>query len=142
MFNTHFCLISPTINYYQCHVNQSLLFCFKIAFMRIAWWSSVQDAPLRSHKSGEGNGNPLQHSCLENTMDGGPWQATVHGVTKSQTRLSDFTSLHFPATQLCNWYLLSGQSYEKKEEIFLKSKRLTSIWLISQSFDFSSPSFV
>ena len=40
---------------------------------------------------GEGNGNPLQYSCLENPMGGGAWWATVHGVTKSQTRLSDFT---------------------------------------------------
>ena len=38
---------------------------------------------------GEGNGNPLQYSCLENPMDRGAWWATVHGVTKSQTRLSD-----------------------------------------------------
>ena len=38
---------------------------------------------------GEGNGNPLQYSCLENSMDRGAWQATVHGVTKSWTRLSD-----------------------------------------------------
>ena len=44
---------------------------------------------------GEGNGNPLQYSCLENPKDGGAWWATVHGVAKSQTRLSDFTSLHF-----------------------------------------------
>ena len=42
---------------------------------------------------GEGNGNPLQHSCLENPMDGGALRATVHGVAKSQTRLSDFTYL-------------------------------------------------
>ena len=40
---------------------------------------------------GEGNGNPLQDSCLENPIDGGAWWAAVHGVTKSQTRLSDFT---------------------------------------------------
>ena len=40
---------------------------------------------------GEGNGNPLQYSCLENPMDRGPWQATVHGVTKSRTQLSNFT---------------------------------------------------
>ena len=38
---------------------------------------------------GEGNGNPIQYACLENPMDGGVWQAIVHGVTKSQTRLSD-----------------------------------------------------
>ena len=40
---------------------------------------------------GEGNGNSLQYSCLENLMDGGAWWATSHGVTKSRTRLSDFT---------------------------------------------------
>ena len=38
---------------------------------------------------GEGNGNPLQSSCLGNLMDRGAWQATAHEVTKSQTRLSD-----------------------------------------------------
>ena len=41
---------------------------------------------------GEGNGNPLQYSCLENPMDREAWQATVHGVAKSRTQLSDFTS--------------------------------------------------
>ena len=40
---------------------------------------------------GGGNGTPLQCSCLENLMDGGAWEATVHGVAKSRTRLSDFT---------------------------------------------------
>ena len=40
---------------------------------------------------GEGNGTPLQYSCLENPMDAGAWQATVHGVAKSRTQLSDFT---------------------------------------------------
>ena len=40
---------------------------------------------------GEGNDTPLQYCCLENPMDGGAWQAAVHGVAKSQTRLSDFT---------------------------------------------------
>ena len=40
---------------------------------------------------GEGNGHPLQYSCLENPMDGGTWWAAVHGVAKSWTRLSDFT---------------------------------------------------
>ena len=39
---------------------------------------------------GEGNGNPLQYSGLENSMDRGAWQAIVHGVTKSQTQLSNF----------------------------------------------------
>src|SRR5574337_744492 len=45
---------------------------------------------------GEGNGNSLQYSCLENPMDGGGWLAAVHGVVKSWTRLSDFTfTFHF-----------------------------------------------
>ena len=48
----------------------------------------------------EGNGIPLQYSCLENTMDGGAWWATVHGVAKSRTRLSDFTfTFHFHALE-------------------------------------------
>ena len=47
--------------------------------------------PGSGRSPGEGNGNPLQYSCLENPMDGGAWRATVHGVAKSQTWLSDFT---------------------------------------------------
>ena len=47
---------------------------------------------------GEGNGTPLQCSCLENPMDRGDWWAAVHGVAKSLTRLSDFTFIfHFHA---------------------------------------------
>ena len=49
---------------------------------------------------GEGNGTPLQYSCLENPMDGGAWWAAVHGVAKSRTRLSDFTlTFHFHALE-------------------------------------------
>ena len=47
--------------------------------------------PGSGRSPGEGNGNPLQYSCLENPMDRGAWWATDHRVTKSQTRLSDFT---------------------------------------------------
>ena len=48
----------------------------------------------------EGNGTPLQHSCLENPMDGGAWWAAVHGVAKSWTRLSDFTfTFHYHALE-------------------------------------------
>ena len=48
----------------------------------------------------EGDGTPLQYSCLENPMDGGAWWAAVHGVTKSRTRLSDFTfTFHFHALE-------------------------------------------
>ena len=49
---------------------------------------------------GEGSGTPLQDSCLENPMDGGAWCAAVHGVAKSQARLSDFTfTFHFHALE-------------------------------------------
>ena len=48
----------------------------------------------------EGNGTPLQCSCLENPMGRGAWQASVHGVAKSQTRLRDFTfTFHFHALE-------------------------------------------
>ena len=56
---------------------------------------------------GEGNGNPLQDSCLENPMDRAVWQAIVHGVTKSRTRLSDFTS---QTSFMCNMSLLKKQA--------------------------------
>ena len=49
--------------------------------------------PGSGRSPGEGSGTPLQYSCLENPMDGGAWWATVHGVAKSRTRLSNFTSL-------------------------------------------------
>ena len=56
--------------------------------------------PGSGRSPGEGNGNPLQYSCLENPMDGGAWWAAVHGVAKSQTRLSDFTfTFHFHALE-------------------------------------------
>ena len=49
---------------------------------------------------GEGNGTPLQYSCLETPMDRGAWQAVVHGVVKSWTRLSNFTfTFHFHALE-------------------------------------------
>ena len=44
---------------------------------------------------GEGNGTPLQYSCLDNPMDGGAWKAAVHGVAEGRAQLSDFTFLHW-----------------------------------------------
>ena len=50
--------------------------------------------------SGEGDGTPLQSSCLENPMDGGAWWAAVHGIAKSRTQLSDFPfTFHFHALE-------------------------------------------
>ena len=60
------------------------------------------------------NGAPLQHSCLENPMDGGAWWAAVHGVTESRTQLSDFTfTFHFHALEkevATHSVFLSGES--------------------------------
>ena len=47
--------------------------------------------PVSERSPGEGNGNPLQCSCLENPMDRGAWQVAVHGVTMSQAWLTDYT---------------------------------------------------
>ena len=59
----------------------------RLPAMQETWVQSLdqEDSP------GEGNGTPLQYSCLENPMDGGAWLATVHGISKSWTQLSNFT---------------------------------------------------
>ena len=51
--------------------------------------TDVGSVPGQGRSPGGGNGNALQHSCLENSMDRGVWRAAVHGATKSRTRLSD-----------------------------------------------------
>ena len=56
--------------------------------------------PGSGRSPGEGNGTPLQYSCLENPMDRGAWWAAVHGVARSRTQLSDFTfTFHFHALE-------------------------------------------
>ena len=65
--------------------------------------------PGSARSPGEGNGNPIQHSCLENPMDGGAWKAAVHGVAKSRTRLSDFT-FTFMVYSLCAYVQFSTVS--------------------------------
>ena len=52
----------------------------------------VGSIPRLGRLPGVGNGNPFQFSCLENSMDRGGWQATVHGIAKSQTRLSTLST--------------------------------------------------
>ena len=70
----------------------SLGYCYGLILpIRKSWKYS-----LPMVKGGEGNGTPLQYSCLENPMDRRAWWAAVHGVTEGQTRLSDFTfTFHF-----------------------------------------------
>ena len=90
------------------HVISWLVFCDLVFILLALWWicgfpggSDVKasacyegdhgSTPGSRRSPGEGNGNPLQYSCLENPMDGGAWWATVYRVKKSQTRLSDLT---------------------------------------------------
>ena len=63
---------------------------------------------------GEGNGNPLQYSCLGNPMDRGAWRATVHGVARSQMRLNDFTFMHWRRKWQPTPVFLPGESQEQK----------------------------
>ena len=59
-----------------------------------------KEFPDPEHFRGEGNGTPLQHSCLGNPMDGGAWRAAVHGVAEGRTQLRDFTFIfHFHALE-------------------------------------------
>ena len=67
--------------------------------------------PGLGRSPGEGNGNPLQYSCLGNPMDGGAWQATVHGVAQSQTRLSSQSCL------IPYYLFLFDQRKQKRKEL-------------------------
>ena len=117
-----------------------LLFAFKKAYDflegRLRWWWAslmarlVKNLPMiqetcvsipgSGRSPGEGNGNPLHYSCLENPVDRRAWWTTVHGVAKIQTRLSNW---HFPNT--CNWWY---------------SQRMQWLWIAN--IDHSHPIFV
>ena len=78
-------------------VNKSSILPFLSSWVCLLylWLFNVYELVFR-----EGNGTPLQYSCLENPMDSGAWWAAVHGVAKSQMRLSDFTfTFHFHAME-------------------------------------------
>ena len=66
--------------------------------------------PGLGRSPGGGHGNPLQYSLLENPMDRGAWQATVHGVAKSQTRLKGLS------TRVCCFTLLSDKTLCSRKE--------------------------
>ena len=69
--------------------------------------------PGSGRSPGEGNGNSLQYSCLENPMDGGAWWATVHRVTKNRTRLSNFTHSTYDA-----WLLIAILPHTAQDRYF------------------------
>ena len=83
--------------------------------------------PGSGRSSGEGNGNPLQYSCLGNSMDRGAWQATVHGVTKSRTRLSNQHFLRvwqWPNRSLPSWNWHSRGGDRQSTELRSKGCRV------------------
>ena len=89
----------------RCKTEQLMITMF-IYWAFGAWWINLFHKLkniLFSHKPfifREGDGTPLQYSCLENPMDGGAWWAAVHGVVKRRTRLRDFTfTFHFHALE-------------------------------------------
>ena len=93
-------------------------------------WSqgwSCTDHLVDLEVKGEGNGNPLQYSCLENPIDGGAWRATVHGAAKSQTWLSDFT-----------FTLLLGRKVMTNLDSIFKSRDITNKGPSCQGYGFSS----
>ena len=85
-------------------VSVTIQCCSKVHTLRIQWflkYSALNEVNLCVDLClREGNGTPLQYSCLENPMDGGAWWAAVHGVAEGQTRLSNFTfTFHFHALE-------------------------------------------
>ena len=86
---------------------------------------------------GEGNGTPLQYSCLQNSMDVGAWSATVHGVAKSRTRLNDFTftleCTFVLVHRIQGWQLFPLRTFK---DILLSSGLHFSYWKGSQQLTF------
>ena len=77
--------------------------------------------PGLGRSPGEGNGNPIQYSCLENLMDTGAWWATVHGVAKSRTGLRDFTftffqCIYMESRKMVLMSLFAGQELETQTD--------------------------
>ena len=82
-------------------LNPSLLHCFQCRGSSVCLQCRTPGFhPWSGRSPGEGNGNPLQYSCLENPMDRGAWWATVHRVAKRRTRLNDFTSFLLHCRQI------------------------------------------
>ena len=79
--------LTGSVGLHSLHSNSSLEMSFRLLVRLQCGRPGL--IPGLGRSLGEGHGNPLQYSCLENPMDRGAWRATVHGVAESQTRLSD-----------------------------------------------------
>ena len=124
-FNNYWCWVSFRGLFTFYPVSTINLTDFKLAlFWILFWWfvpghflrASVISSPegfvsIKSPSAqvffGEGDGTPLQYSCLENPMDGGAWWAAVHGVVTSRTRLSLFTFMHWRRKCVLSWSVLA-----------------------------------
>ena len=85
--------------------------------------------PGLGRSSGEGNGNPLQYSCLGNPMDRGAWQATVHAVSKSGAQLSNYkTTAEYYGTAFRNFSFIIG-IFANRHKIHLQLRNEASLWL-------------
>ena len=83
-------------------MKMTVIYNYPVLISKFFYFNQIfpQELQVKFTAGGEGNGTPLQYSCLENPMDGEVWWAAVHGVAKSRTGLSDFTfTYHFPALE-------------------------------------------
>ena len=87
-------------------------------FQEHGWAPRVLHVGCKYIQIGEGNGSPLQYSCLENPMDGGAWWATVHRVAKSWTRLSDFTFTLFQSPLRMQYFNYRPSPWKKKKHTY------------------------
>ena len=82
---------------------------------------------LKYHPFGEGNGNPHHYSCLENPKDRRAWWAAVHGVTKSWTRLSDFTNIRKELIKERQGKREGGEEGQKEERMSKKKEKMVTL---------------
>ena len=123
----------PNTDWETLNLNRENLILWKDPSTGLPRWPGVKNPPANADYSsstpesgsspGEGNGNPFQYSCLENPMDRGAWQATIHGVARSIT------------TTIFRLQISSAKCIFITGKIFLKSKVLLKIYTISLYFN-------
>ena len=142
---------SPIFHLYGGKVSPGLHSCFETPNWEILGWQALPgdsevktsawnagdlgSIPGLGRSPGERNGNPLQYSCLENPVEGGAWWATVHGISKSQTRLNDFTFTYSVNKYIKKVMLMLDIIFlVKKYNLFINSSIMYSAILCVESF--------